>query len=286
MVIVSVALLVVYVDHIGKSLRVSSLIELVGSATRRTLDHRYPQTTGARPETDPALVRAPRSGVLSHIDEPRLVSAATRAGCRLDVEPALGDFVPAGAVLVRVHGSHGSLDKAEVLRSLSLNLDRSLDQDVAYGIRMLVDIAERSLAESPFLDPTTAVQAIDRLHDCLRQLACRPFPPRCIADEGGRPRLCVQQMEWRDYLELAFREIRLSGRRSPQITRRLENALLDLRSVALDDRRSAVDEQLALLRASVDDEVDARDAPAALVSDRQGMGGSNEHPSHRIADFG
>jgi hypothetical protein len=34
-------------------------------------------------------------------------------------------------------------------------------------MRMLVDIAERSLADSPFLDPTTAVQAVDRLHDCL-----------------------------------------------------------------------------------------------------------------------
>ena len=47
---------------------------------------------------------------------------------------------------------------------------------MAYGLRMLVDIAERSLADSPFLDPTTAVQAIDRLHDCLRQLARRTVP--------------------------------------------------------------------------------------------------------------
>ena len=27
------------------------------------------------------------------------------------------------------------------------------------------------LSDTPFLDPTTAVQAIDRLHDVLRQLA-------------------------------------------------------------------------------------------------------------------
>ena len=41
---------------------------------------------------------------------------------------------------------------------------------------MLVDVAERSLSDSPFLDPTTAVQAIDRLHDGLRQLAVRELP--------------------------------------------------------------------------------------------------------------
>ena len=47
-------------------------------------------------------------------------------------------------------------------RAIVLGLERTLDQDVAYGLRLLVDIAERSLSDSPFLDPTTAVQAIDR----------------------------------------------------------------------------------------------------------------------------
>ena len=54
---------------------------------------------------------------------------------------------------------------------------------------MLVDIAERSLADSPFQDPTTAVQAIDRLHDCLRQLAPRPFPDGAYRDADGEVRL-------------------------------------------------------------------------------------------------
>ena len=54
---------------------------------------------------------------------------------------------------------------------------------------MLVDIAERSLSDGPFLDPTTAVQAIDRLHDCLRQLAPRPFPDGRYRDKNGEVRL-------------------------------------------------------------------------------------------------
>jgi uncharacterized membrane protein len=58
---------------------------------------------------------------------------------------------------------------------LIVTLEPTLDEDVAYGVRLLVDIAERSLSDSPFQDPTTAVQAIDRLHDVLRQLARRPF---------------------------------------------------------------------------------------------------------------
>ena len=72
---------------------------------------------------------------------------------------------------------------------------------------MLVDIAERSLAESPFQDPTTAVQAIDRLHDCLRQLAGAPSRT-ARTDEAGEIRLIVHAMDWEAYVHLAFDEIR------------------------------------------------------------------------------
>src|SRR6478672_9836418 len=42
LVVVSIAVLVLYVHHIGRSLRVSALIELVGEDTRRLLDKQYP----------------------------------------------------------------------------------------------------------------------------------------------------------------------------------------------------------------------------------------------------
>ena len=101
--------------------------------------------------------------------------------------PALGEFVPAGAPLLR----ESKATAARLPRRLDqtrceLGLERTLDQDVAYGFRMLVDIAERSLAESPFLDPTTAVQAIDRLHDSLRHLARRRFPDGVTATRRAR----------------------------------------------------------------------------------------------------
>lgn len=64
-----------------------------------------------------------------------------------------------------------------------------MNQDVAYGFRMLVDIAVRALSDA--FDPTTVVQAIDRLHDALRQLAPRPFPSGEYRDAAGRLRLRV-----------------------------------------------------------------------------------------------
>jgi uncharacterized membrane protein len=154
-----------------------------------------------------------------------------------------------------------------------MGLEPTLDEDVAYGVRLLVDIAERSLADSPFLDPTTAVQAIDRLHDILRQLARRPFPDGRHRDETGELRLIVRSMSWDAYVHLAFDEIRLAGAGSPQVSRRLKAALTDLRSIAPPGRVGVIDDQLELLVAATESSMDdERDVEMALTEDREGIG--------------
>ena len=142
------------------------------------------------------------------------------------------------------------MDENRLHDALIFSLEPSLDEDVAYGVRLLVDIAERSLADSPFQDPTTAVQAIDRLHDILRQLARRPFPDGRHFDEAGQLRLTMRTMSWEAYVHLAFDEIRMAGAGSPQVARRLRSALTDLRTVALPERIPILQEQLELLAAS------------------------------------
>ncbi len=275
LVLVSIAVLVVYVHHIGQALRVSALIELVGKETRKLLDRKYPDKGPAlEPEPGSApVVRARKSGVITKIGSEVLVEEARRAGCLLELVPALGEFVPAGAPLFRVHGDPNGLDEDGLHEALILALEPTLDEDVAYGVRLLVDIAERSLADSPFQDPTTAVQALDRLHDLLRQLARRPFPDGRCRDEEGEVRLVVVAMTWEAYVHLAFDEIRLAGAGSPQVSRRLKAALTDLKSVAPPERVGILDDQLELLTAATERSMDdARDAEMALRDDREGIG--------------
>ncbi len=275
LVVASIAVLVIYVHHIGQSLRVSALIELVGKETRKLLDRKYPDKGRAlEPESGSLpVVPARESGVITKIGSEALVEEARRAGCRLELVPALGEFVPAGAPLFRVHGEPADLDEERLHGALILALEPTLDEDVAYGVRLLVDIAERSLADSPFQDPTTAVQALDRLHDILRQLARRPFPDGRYRDEAGELRLSVFTMTWDAYVHLAFDEIRLAGAGSPQVTRRLKAALTDLRSIAPPERVAILDEQLELLIAATERSMDdERDAEMALGGDREGIG--------------
>jgi uncharacterized membrane protein len=160
-----------------------------------------------------------------------------------------------------------------VVAGIRIGLERTLETDVAYGMRMLVDVAERALSDSPFVDPTTAVQAIDRLHDCLRQLAQREFPDGLHRDPSGRVRLIVPVMDWDAFVHLAFDEVRLAGARSPQVTRRLVAAIADLETVVPANRLAALHEQQRLLFTAAADAVgDREDLEFALTADRQGIG--------------
>jgi len=274
MVLVSIAVLVLYVHHIGRSLRVASLIELVSSNTRKLLDELYPDAIEGRPAPDPRVVVAPHSGVVSQIEHEELVELARRAGCVLHLVPSVGTFVPAGAPLFRVVGERGALEDDDVCDQVLLSLERTLVQDAAYGFRQLVDIAERSLSDSPLQDPTTAVQAIDRLHDCLRQVATRKLDDGVRTDANGDVRLVLPTMSWDDYVNLAFDEIRIAGAGSTPVARRLRAALLDLRTVAPPDRVAILDDQLSRLTALTTEALsDERDIEFAMDADLQGIGG-------------
>jgi uncharacterized membrane protein len=271
LVVVSIAVLVYYVHHIGLALRVSALIELVGNETRKLIDRTYPDAQAV--VDSPDIVRATDSGVIASIDQEKLVDLAQRSDAVLELVPALGEFVPADAALFRIAGNTSRLDGAAVRACLTLDEERSLDEDVAYGLRLLVDIAERSLSESPLQDPTTAVQAIDRLHDILRQLARRTLSDGRYRDAAGVVRLIVPTMTWDAYVQLGVDEIRIAGAGSPQVTRRLMAMLRDLKSVATPDRMAIIDREIGLLMETAKAQfVDDRDLIMAMDADGQGIG--------------
>jgi uncharacterized membrane protein len=183
----------------------------------------------------------------------------------------MGDFVVRGAPLVRVQGNGARLDRERVRYLIALEDERTHRGDPAYGFRKLVDVAQRALGTAAN-DATTAVQVINRLHDCLRGIANRPFPNGHLRDEDDELRLIERVLDWDGYVRLAFDEIRLAAGGYPQVTRRLEAALSDLKTVAPPERQPAIDRQLRLLADAVTRELDDDDRDAALVPDAQGIG--------------
>jgi uncharacterized membrane protein len=289
-----IATLVWYLNHIAQSLRTAALVAWVAEDTLTTLDRVYPDG-GEEPDVAPDVIPAADSGVIFTISYHRLVTLAERADCRLDLLFSVGDFVPAGAPLVRVAGPRDQPSPAAVIRCIVLGPERTLNEDVAYGIRMLVDIAERSLSSGPFEDPTTAVQAIDRLHDILRRIARRPIHSGEYRDADGVPRVRVPTLQWDGFVRLAFDELRQAGAASPQVARRLTAALHDLLKVAPETRRPVLRRQLVLLHEQATRVAPSHaDGQAALESDPAGIGSAaalvapslddHQDPSSRAQD--
>ena len=125
LVLTSIAMLVLYVHHIGRSLRVSALIELVGHDTRALLERQCPERL-ALDEAAADVIAAPDSGVLIGVDHERLVKLATASRCVLHVVPGLGGFVPAGAPLVRIEGDPRGPRSARGNRRVALGLRTDL----------------------------------------------------------------------------------------------------------------------------------------------------------------
>ena len=262
--------LFVFVHHASQQLRVGALVDLVGDELRGQLDQRFPPAPALH--EDASLLLSRRAGNVIHCDRDALVAEARRAGCTLELVPMMGDFVTRGAPLVRVQGDGMRLDRERVQRLIALDDERTHRGDPAYGFRKLVDVAQRALGTSSN-DATTAVQVINRLHDCLRQIADRPFPNGHLRDEDDELRLIERVLDWDGYVRLAFDEIRLAAGGYPQVTRRLEAALEDLKTAAPAERQPGLDRQLRLLEHAVARDLeDEEDRRAALVADEQGIG--------------
>lgn len=277
LVLLSLAVFIRYINHIAHSIRASSLIRSIAEETRVLIERDYPEDGShtSPPSEDPRsgtgrVVAAPEPGVLTGFDPDALVRRAESAKCTLVLLPALGDFVPEGAPLFEVYGDDEDLDNLG--RHVNLEVERTMRHDLGFGLRQIIDIAERAL--SPGVnDPTTAVQVIDQLHDLLRRLASRRFPPDAYHDDDGHLRLLVPRPTWEDYLNLSVDEIRQYGAGSIQVARRLRAMLCDLRDVAPADRRGGVDRQLELLDAMVERSFpDVADRVRGGQADEQGIG--------------
>jgi uncharacterized membrane protein len=242
LVLVSVGLFVHYIHHITTMIQVAAIITDLGRETGRTLDRRCPPDPPPRPP-EPTLasegveVTAPRSGMVVSVAEDRIARRACREGLVVVLVPRVGDYVACGAPLCTVHGD-GPADW--VREQIAIDDERTMEQDVAFGFRQLVDIAERALSPSTN-DPTTACQVIDAMHDLLRRIVTRPLPTGRHAGAHDRVGLIVPQYSVEDYLDIALVEVWHYGAESTQVPDRLAALLRDLRTAARPEHRPAVE---------------------------------------------
>jgi uncharacterized membrane protein len=281
MVLVCAALFLRLLVTFRNTLTVGGLTRTIGTELRALIDALYPAPFGTIPEDQRALVfgagpptwtvrHTGEPGVFQSFREPAVVRLAASLGTRITFIPAVGDFVVTGAVLAE---GTGAPPAAPLLRRLvRVGSARTLEQDPAYGIRMLVDIAIRAL--SPAVnDPTSAVQALDQIDDVLHRLACRSLGDGMLQDPAGQAVVRYPAPTWDTFLALAVDEILQYGASSMQVARRLRAMLDDLRVSSPEVRWPTITAKLeALDRATRRAFPDTADRAAAAKPDRQGIG--------------
>ena len=187
--------------------------------------------------------------------------------------PAIGDHVPAGGSLLSVYGPR-QLPERQLRRGVLLGDERTLDDDPAFAIRMLVDVAIKAL--SPAVnDPTTAVQSLDRIEDLLRYAAPKDLSVGTVTDSHGAVRFVYPTPTWDDLVELALDEIRAFGAGQYQVARRLRALLDALIADVPEKRRPPLIGQGTLLDDAVSSAITQSQRADALVPDRQGIGMSH-----------
>jgi uncharacterized membrane protein len=282
LLVLSLVLFLLFFDRFIHRLRPVAVADLVGRMALRIITT---VTEAAEADTssaefvagDPVLmVTSGRAGSIQAVNFRGLVTWASRHNHLLAMQASVGDFVTTGQHLIAVFGDGAAPAKAsrQLQKMVVLGAERTVEQDPAFAIRIMVDIAVKALSAA-INDPSTAVQSLDHLGNVLRLLGATPLHgPLMFRDAEGTPRLLMPGRTWADYLTLAVTEIREYGSSSIQVMRRLRAILEELQESVRPEHRPAVDTEIAKLDATIATGfAGSVDEDQARARDRQGIGG-------------
>ncbi len=249
LLLVSIAALIIFINHSARSIQASVVLQRETARTLARIAVLFPDEVGY-PERDetgkdvaPALdaepsafVLAAHSGYLQAVDTQALLALRTATGARsitVRMELDVGSFAFPGIRLATVWPA-GALDDeataAAVRSAFLLGPERTIDQDVEFGLVIISDIALRAL--SPGInDPTTAIHCIDRLAELLAALGTRQPPRAERRSDDGAVQLLLRGTSFTRALDISFSQIRLFGAGNPAVVTRLLEVLTQLATV-------------------------------------------------------
>lgn len=221
------------------------------------------------------IVRFAQAGVIQAIHLEGLVQWAKARNAQLVLNHAVGDAVPIGEPLATIHGGNATSGAEQELNGMfALGDERTIEQDPAFAIRIMVDIALMAL--SPAVNaPTTATQVLDHLGETLRVIGSTDLDRIAASAVGNKPPAVVMPIQrWEDYFTLGVTEIRQYGASGIQVMRALRAMLDALRDDVRPEHRTAVDDELARLDSTIAAQWgDSVDRDRAGIADAQGIGG-------------
>ena len=251
----SLGLLVFFADHLVHSIQVDAIMRGVEQSTVAVIaDTLF--TAGGSAEQPPGWaleVPAERSGYVQLVHVDRLLAYAARQDVTVRLRLRVGEHVVSGTTLAWVWRSSPQQPTPDPLllahqlhADVRVGFERTLQQDAAFGIRQLVDVACKAL--SPAVnDPYTAVQAIDHLAVIFCALARHPLGEHARRARTGA--VIVPGRRFGEYLGVMCGLIRRYGAKEPTVVHALLRLLHDCAAVVGPDpeRCSAIEHEADLL---------------------------------------
>ncbi|WMJ72319.1 DUF2254 domain-containing protein [Cytophagaceae bacterium ABcell3] len=246
--IISLGTFAVYSNHIIQAVRITSLINRVGTQVRQAVNDIYKKPFKSEsklehPKAEPdQIIFSSQPGALIEIDNEKIFDLAQKENCAIYFLPQTGSFLPEGYPIAKVYGSK-NFDLGE---HIVLSGTRTLQNNIMYGLRQLSDMAVRANSTG-INDPATAVQVLDQIHDILRRLVVKDMRPLVMKDKDNNIRLYAPMPSWDDVLRVGLDEVQYYGATSLQVVRRMRTILFDLLTIAPQERKGSLKKQLKLL---------------------------------------
>lgn len=264
--LLSVAMLVYFIHHLTTQLRVEEVMHDVRRATVHLIERRLERLGDAprrpelpQPPEDAFRVPVHSSGLVQVVEPGGIASFAADADVTVVLRAGVGAHLTEGTTLAWVWPPPPDDDEADRYRRriqahVRIGQDPTLQQDVAFGVRQLVDIASKAL--SPGVnDPTTAVTAIQELAVVLAAAADRDLGPTVHRDGAeGRVTVVVPSVDFVALVRLACDQPLRYGANEPDVISALLLLLTDLAEVVTDDdRRETLQRQVSRIEERLTD---------------------------------
>jgi uncharacterized membrane protein len=260
LVLLDVAVLVLFIDHIAKSIQLPQVIASIAGDLSGAIDADVGTPAPGQPKAGPSLsevvvrldedsgvVRAPRSGYLQFVRVERLIEIAIRSRAVIRLLHRPGHFVVEGQPLADVWPADAAPGVARALGGAhATGSYRTLTQDLSFAVDQLVEIAIRAL--SPAVNDTfTALACIDWLGDALCKIAVQWQPNAVHRDATGRVRVITLTVGFRRLVERAHEKIRQASRGMPAVMIRQLEALAKV----IDYATSSAERQVLITQAEM-----------------------------------
>ncbi|TDB97876.1 DUF2254 domain-containing protein [Actinomadura sp. 7K534] len=232
--VATVLLIIAHLDRLAHRLQVGEVVRSIsheGESVLRSLLRagRAEQPApgeAAEVDADKAyVVPADRAGWVTQASAERILRAVP-AGTTVRLETRTGAFIHEGEALVTLWPTPQNPER--VVRNLSATVEvadtRTMQQDVDFALRQLVDVGLRAL--SPAVnDPTTAVEASLRVGGLLRKVLVADLPPERVHGAGGRVLLRPYSLRHDEYVQHGFDQLRQASVSQPHVVAALLRVL-------------------------------------------------------------